>query len=336
MEEKIYDRQVNKISLASRVVDEQNLERHFNESDLKALYEFFPEKDARKTPVVPKDMLLADMLIKHKSLIVGYHEHDSLLQKETEDELTEEERKQAWKEYEDERDGKTQYNPYANMMPQAGAGGAYQNMASGANGMSDTARVYMEYMQNVARLRQQQQQAAASQQIPANWQEIVNRPPHFNFTTSHPTLDLQKILMEVKLRNPTEDQLTIANQFRIALFSRRNFYATTLQRTVQSLQMYQRQKMVPPGASMEQYRQATTAVQILNSIIPKLDQTIEKTIKMVQEQKKRAGSSKGEPVPVVEMFDDTFEDDDVQVVEEPSSSSDKRPRRGGPVIEEID
>lgn len=120
MEEKIYDRQVNKISLASRVVDEQNLERHFNESDLQALYEFKPEKDARKTPYIPKDKLLCDLLIKHSALVQGYHEHDSLLQKENADELTEEERKQAWKEYEDERDGRAPPpeslpGPYANM-----------------------------------------------------------------------------------------------------------------------------------------------------------------------------------------------------------------------------
>ncbi|XP_003743060.1 transcriptional regulator ATRX homolog [Galendromus occidentalis] len=106
MEEKIYDRQVSKISLACRVVDEQNLERHFNEADLRALYEFKPEKDARRTPSIPKDPLLAELLLRCRTLIRGYHEHDSLLRQELEDELTEEERKQAWKEYEDERDGK--------------------------------------------------------------------------------------------------------------------------------------------------------------------------------------------------------------------------------------
>lgn len=46
------------------------------------------------------------MLIKHKDWIVTYHEHDSLLQNQTEEDLNEEERKAAWAEYENEREGR--------------------------------------------------------------------------------------------------------------------------------------------------------------------------------------------------------------------------------------
>ncbi|GFX56541.1 transcriptional regulator ATRX [Trichonephila clavipes] len=107
MEEKIYDRQVTKLSLSIRVVDEQQIDRHFNAAELAELYNFEPESQPnRPTPIVPKDTLLAEMLIKHTDWIVTYHEHDSLLQNETEEDLTEEERKAAWAEYENEREGR--------------------------------------------------------------------------------------------------------------------------------------------------------------------------------------------------------------------------------------
>ncbi|XP_077517746.1 uncharacterized protein LOC144128303 isoform X2 [Amblyomma americanum] len=107
MEEKIYDRQVTKQSLSCRVVDEQQIERHFNAADLQELYKFDPDKKSnRPTPMLPKDRLLAELLIRNKDWIVTYHEHDSLLQNVTSEELTEEERKLAWEEYKDEREGK--------------------------------------------------------------------------------------------------------------------------------------------------------------------------------------------------------------------------------------
>lgn len=111
MEEKIYDRQVTKQSLSCRVVDEQQIERHFNASDLLELYNFTPDsKSNRPTPMVPKDRLLAELLIRNKNWIVSYHEHDSLLQNITSEELTEEERMLAWEEYRNEREGRINSN----------------------------------------------------------------------------------------------------------------------------------------------------------------------------------------------------------------------------------
>ncbi|KAG8144314.1 putative Transcriptional regulator ATRX-like protein, partial [Naja naja] len=116
MEDKIYDRQVTKQSLSFRVVDQQQVERHFTMNELTELYTFEPDllddpnsekKKKRDTPMLPKDTILAELLQIQKEYIVGYHEHDSLLDHKEEEELTEEERKAAWAEYEAEKKGLT-------------------------------------------------------------------------------------------------------------------------------------------------------------------------------------------------------------------------------------
>ncbi|XP_015596106.1 transcriptional regulator ATRX isoform X1 [Cephus cinctus] len=107
MEEKIYNRQVTKLSLSCRVVDEQQIERHYSNNDLAELYKFEPHGDKDKPTLnLPKDRLLADIFLKCKDSVENYHEHDSLLENKAEEELDEEERKQAWLEYEEEKKGK--------------------------------------------------------------------------------------------------------------------------------------------------------------------------------------------------------------------------------------
>uniref|UniRef100_A0A7N8Y7D0 DNA helicase n=1 Tax=Mastacembelus armatus TaxID=205130 RepID=A0A7N8Y7D0_9TELE len=111
MEEKIYERQVTKQSLSFRVVDQQQIERHFTMNELAELYTFEPEllddpsgkKSKRATPMLPKDPILAELLQNSKDQIVGYHEHDSLLDHKEEEALSEEDRKAAWAEYEAEK-----------------------------------------------------------------------------------------------------------------------------------------------------------------------------------------------------------------------------------------
>jgi len=49
--------------------------------------------------------MLAELLTSLKDWIIQYHEHDSLLENKLEEELTEEERKAAWEEYEQEKKG---------------------------------------------------------------------------------------------------------------------------------------------------------------------------------------------------------------------------------------
>ncbi|XP_072520399.1 transcriptional regulator ATRX isoform X2 [Salminus brasiliensis] len=115
MEEKIYDRQVTKQSLSYRVVDQQQIERHFTMNELTELYTFEPDqlddpsekKSKRATPMLPKDPVLAELLHSLKDQIVGYHEHDSLLDHKEEEALSEEDRKAAWAEYEAEKKGLT-------------------------------------------------------------------------------------------------------------------------------------------------------------------------------------------------------------------------------------
>ncbi|XP_075212538.1 ATRX chromatin remodeler XNP isoform X2 [Lycorma delicatula] len=104
MEEKVYERQVAKLSLSQRVVDEQQVTRYFSHSDLLELYSFTPaEKIDDSIPMLPKDRLMADMLQEFKEWIYKCHEHDSLLDHVEEEELNEEERKAAWEDFENEK-----------------------------------------------------------------------------------------------------------------------------------------------------------------------------------------------------------------------------------------
>jgi len=106
MEEKIYDRQVTKQSLSARVVDEQQIESHFTMNELSELYEFNDEPlSARPIPIVPEDRLLAELVDKHKETVWNIHCHDSLLENKVEENLTEDERKHAWDEFENEKKG---------------------------------------------------------------------------------------------------------------------------------------------------------------------------------------------------------------------------------------
>ncbi|WAQ98083.1 ATRX-like protein [Mya arenaria] len=111
MEEKIYERQVTKQSLSQRVVDEHQIESHYTSSDLAELYRFTPDRlddpnrKERPLPMLPKDHMLAELMTTYKEWIVTFHEHDSLLENVVEQELTEDEKKAAWEDYENEKKG---------------------------------------------------------------------------------------------------------------------------------------------------------------------------------------------------------------------------------------
>lgn len=122
MEEKIYQRQVVKQSLAQRfvltqnrnqsfhsystdfrVIDDHQLDRHFTENDIKELYKFTPESLPEDRSInkddfpysIPKDHLLLDLLYDHHRWIHSYHSHDSLLENRVDEGLTDEERRRG-------------------------------------------------------------------------------------------------------------------------------------------------------------------------------------------------------------------------------------------------
>ena len=99
MEEKIYKRQITKQAMSQRVVDAKQLDRHFTNDELAQLYQFEPDinndpldkYDAERV----KDKVLRKLMAEYEELIVSYREHDSLLIHRVEENLTEEEQKQA-------------------------------------------------------------------------------------------------------------------------------------------------------------------------------------------------------------------------------------------------
>lgn len=105
MEEKIYERQVTKQAISKRVIDEQQIDRHYKENDLQELYRYdnIDPEEPRPMPNLPKDRLFAELLKKFDTLLYKYHEHDSLLENKEEETLNEEERKAAWEEFEQEK-----------------------------------------------------------------------------------------------------------------------------------------------------------------------------------------------------------------------------------------
>lgn len=105
MEEKIYNRQVTKISLSKRVLDAKQIEQHFESNELAHLY---CSKHIETTDIhsnfaespMPIDDVLAKILLRLGNLVQKYHIHDSLLEG-TDQQLTAEEQNFAWEEFED-------------------------------------------------------------------------------------------------------------------------------------------------------------------------------------------------------------------------------------------
>ena len=105
MEEKIYDRQVTKQSLSMRVVDQMQIGRHYYFAELQELFNFTPACPPPEDPAPldnkpQDDFILSNILDQlQPKWVVNYHKHDSLLEHIFDEELSEEERKLAWENY---------------------------------------------------------------------------------------------------------------------------------------------------------------------------------------------------------------------------------------------
>jgi hypothetical protein len=110
MEEKIYNRQVTKQSLSLRVIDEQQLDRHFKKEELRELYKLNSDVyDSNKPKLLdskapPPDPLLLSLLNSCDKWISNYIEHDSLLENRLDEGLSEQEREIAWLEFQKEQE----------------------------------------------------------------------------------------------------------------------------------------------------------------------------------------------------------------------------------------
>ncbi|XP_055385953.1 transcriptional regulator ATRX-like [Condylostylus longicornis] len=102
MEEKVYSRSVTKQAMSFRVVDEHQIDRHYSMAELAELYTLTkPDYSNRPIPNLPQDNILAHLL-RNFQYVFKYHEHDSLLENKIEQELTEQEKEDAWLAYETE------------------------------------------------------------------------------------------------------------------------------------------------------------------------------------------------------------------------------------------
>ena len=99
MEDKIYKRQILKMSLAGRVVDEQQIVRHYTKKDLRELYTLQTEFDQDRVLDITKDNMLNDLVLDYSDWIVSFHEHDTLLENKPEEELSDGEQEEAWSEF---------------------------------------------------------------------------------------------------------------------------------------------------------------------------------------------------------------------------------------------
>lgn len=185
MEEKIYQRQVTKQSLAQRVVDEHQLDRHFTSEELRELYKFEPsiyDPDIEELPMFPSDDVLKAMLLDLKQWIVSYHEHDSLLENKVSEGLSKEEREAAWAEYQQEKERANQpvrryasYEEYLMANPHMNP-----NLVNAMNATNSTAgqdakgiSMAQAYQQELMRQQREQQRAMAIAQIQMQQNDLL-------------------------------------------------------------------------------------------------------------------------------------------------------------------
>ncbi|CAB3257167.1 unnamed protein product [Arctia plantaginis] len=109
MEQKIYERAVTKQAVACRVVDEQQIDRHYNMAELTELYRY-DEAGACVAPGVAVGVSdVALLRVARDAALHAVHEHDSLL-RSSEQGLPEHERAAAWMQFQQEQAHKQMEN----------------------------------------------------------------------------------------------------------------------------------------------------------------------------------------------------------------------------------
>lgn len=109
LEEQVYKRQVTKLSISKRVIDEQQIDRHYKQHELSEYYSterICPQEERPEITIPEEDPVLSAQLRKLNNVIYSYHKHDSLLEHKVDEGLTENEIESAWEHYQDEM-GKT-------------------------------------------------------------------------------------------------------------------------------------------------------------------------------------------------------------------------------------
>lgn len=98
MEEKIYNRQVAKLDLADRAVDQQQIDQHFNKNDLDDLYEDTSNvPPGNFTEQIHQNAFFAGQL--NMNLCYKYENSDRLLNNDLDELLSDEEKLQAYTDY---------------------------------------------------------------------------------------------------------------------------------------------------------------------------------------------------------------------------------------------
>uniref|UniRef100_A0A1I8IRD6 Helicase ATP-binding domain-containing protein n=1 Tax=Macrostomum lignano TaxID=282301 RepID=A0A1I8IRD6_9PLAT len=212
MEEKIYSRQVNKQSLGFRVIDEHQINRHFSAADLVQLYtltvdRFDPSIDARKRFDLPADGVLADLLASEARWIASYHLHDSLLENVESELLTDEERQQAWQEYEQEKHA-PKARPQPPPQPQQTA--ATEDGPSSPEQQLRHSATVANFSGSAAALQQQPQKPPQPPPRAASSAALLQQPqPAMNPERQQITnLQLQYPLQFLNIRNQVNQQRT--------------------------------------------------------------------------------------------------------------------------------
>ncbi|XP_075981461.1 uncharacterized protein LOC142980064 isoform X2 [Anticarsia gemmatalis] len=102
MEQKIYERSVTKQAVACRVVDEQQIDRHYNMDELTELYKYDEAGSSVAGGVAVGVRDVALLRVARDVALHAVHEHDSLL-RSSEQGLPEHERAAAWRQFQQEQ-----------------------------------------------------------------------------------------------------------------------------------------------------------------------------------------------------------------------------------------